>query len=144
MFHRDRGRGWCGAARTWHPAGRKSQIANPPSTLPAMPLFAIETHGELHPHLEQEWLLTNGLGGYAFSTVVGCNTDRKSTRLLSRSKEKFPPGPGEGGGAARRTRATPRPANRKSQPPPVHPPPCPCSRSKPTASSTRTWSRSGC
>ena len=41
-----------------------------------MSLFAIETYGELHPAVEQEWLLTNGLGGFAFSTVAGCNTRR--------------------------------------------------------------------
>src|ERR1700722_13254747 len=41
-----------------------------------MPLFSIETYGELEPHLSQEWLLTNGLGGFAASTVVGCNTRR--------------------------------------------------------------------
>jgi predicted glycogen debranching enzyme len=41
-----------------------------------MPLYEIETNGQLHPHLEQEWLLTNGLGGFAASTVVGCNTRR--------------------------------------------------------------------
>ncbi|HWE94878.1 MAG TPA: amylo-alpha-1,6-glucosidase [Tepidisphaeraceae bacterium] len=38
--------------------------------------FSIDTNGQLQPHLLQEWLLTNGLGGYAFSTVVGCNTRR--------------------------------------------------------------------
>jgi predicted glycogen debranching enzyme len=41
-----------------------------------LPLYSIDTHGELNPHLEQEWLLTNGLGGYAQGTVVGCNTRR--------------------------------------------------------------------
>src|SRR4051794_27280917 len=41
-----------------------------------MALYTIETHGELQPHIEQEWLLTNGLGGYASSTVVGCNIRR--------------------------------------------------------------------
>ncbi len=41
-----------------------------------MPLFSIETYGELEPHLRQEWLLTNGLGGFAASSVVGCNTRR--------------------------------------------------------------------
>ena len=41
-----------------------------------MPLFSVETYGELEPHLHQEWLVTNGLGGYAASTVVGCNTRR--------------------------------------------------------------------
>jgi len=28
-----------------------------------MPLYSIETYGELQPSLSQEWLLTNGLGG---------------------------------------------------------------------------------
>jgi predicted glycogen debranching enzyme len=41
-----------------------------------MALFSIETHGQLDPHIHQEWLLTNGLGGFAASTVVGCNTRR--------------------------------------------------------------------
>ncbi|MDQ3439109.1 MAG: glycogen debranching enzyme N-terminal domain-containing protein, partial [Planctomycetota bacterium] len=41
-----------------------------------MPLYEIETNGRLHPHVEQEWLLTNGMGGYASSTIVGCNTRR--------------------------------------------------------------------
>jgi predicted glycogen debranching enzyme len=41
-----------------------------------MPLYEIETHGNLEPHLHQEWLLTNSLGGFASSTVVGCNERR--------------------------------------------------------------------
>jgi predicted glycogen debranching enzyme len=41
-----------------------------------MSLYSMETYGELHPHLAQEWLLTNGLGGFASSSVVGCNTRR--------------------------------------------------------------------
>jgi predicted glycogen debranching enzyme len=41
-----------------------------------MPLFTIDTYHELKPHDQQEWLLTNGLGGYAMSTVVGMNTRR--------------------------------------------------------------------
>ncbi|HEX4123172.1 MAG TPA: amylo-alpha-1,6-glucosidase [Tepidisphaeraceae bacterium] len=41
-----------------------------------MALYSIETYGELDPHVRQEWLLTNGLGAYAASTVVGCNTRR--------------------------------------------------------------------
>jgi predicted glycogen debranching enzyme len=43
--------------------------------------YVLETHGQLEPHLQQEWLLTNGLGGYSMSTVVGCNT-RKYHGLL--------------------------------------------------------------
>src|SRR5580704_12898719 len=41
-----------------------------------MSLFSFETNGQLHPHLNQEWLLTNGLGGFSSSSVVGCNTRR--------------------------------------------------------------------
>ena len=41
-----------------------------------MALFSLETNGQLYPPLHQEWLLTNGLGGYSFSTVLGCNTRR--------------------------------------------------------------------
>lgn len=40
------------------------------------PLFSIDTHGQFDPHIDQEWLLTNGLGGYAEGTVLGCNTRR--------------------------------------------------------------------
>jgi len=41
-----------------------------------MPLFRIETHGQLSPAIEREWLLTNGTGGFAASSVVGCNRRR--------------------------------------------------------------------
>ncbi|MDP9174773.1 MAG: amylo-alpha-1,6-glucosidase [Planctomycetota bacterium] len=41
-----------------------------------MPLYSVETYGELQPHLNEEWLVTNGLGGVACGTVVGCNTRR--------------------------------------------------------------------
>jgi predicted glycogen debranching enzyme len=44
--------------------------------LAGMSLYSIETHGQLQPHLSQEWLLTNGLGGFASGTIVGCNTRR--------------------------------------------------------------------
>ncbi len=46
------------------------------TTLRTMPLFSIDTYRELRPHDQQEWLLTNGLGGFASSTVVGMNTRR--------------------------------------------------------------------
>jgi predicted glycogen debranching enzyme len=39
-------------------------------------LDSIETYGELQPHLQQEWLITNGIGGFASGTLVGCNTRR--------------------------------------------------------------------
>src|SRR3954471_7763757 len=48
-----------------------------------MPLYTIETSGELKPELDQEWLLTNGLGGFASSTVVGCNTRRYHGLLVA-------------------------------------------------------------
>jgi predicted glycogen debranching enzyme len=48
----------------------------PVDTLAIMELYSIETYGELQPGLAQEWLLTNGLGGFAASSVVGCNTRR--------------------------------------------------------------------
>jgi predicted glycogen debranching enzyme len=38
--------------------------------------YVIDTNGELQPHLQQEWLITNGLGSFASGTVVGCNTRR--------------------------------------------------------------------
>jgi predicted glycogen debranching enzyme len=41
-----------------------------------MSLFTIDTYRELKPHDQQEWLLTNGLGGFSSSTVVGMNTRR--------------------------------------------------------------------
>jgi predicted glycogen debranching enzyme len=41
-----------------------------------MSLYSIDTQGELHPFLNYEWLLANGIGGFASSSVVGCNTRR--------------------------------------------------------------------
>src|SRR4051812_38468237 len=51
-----------------------------------MPLYTIETSGELKPGLDQEWLLTNGIGGFASSTVVGCNTRRYHGLLCAATK----------------------------------------------------------
>src|SRR3954452_3278787 len=49
----------------------------PPATSPTTsPMYSIDTNGQLEPHLHQEWLLTNGLGGFASSSVIGCNTRR--------------------------------------------------------------------
>lgn len=45
--------------------------------------YQVETYGELHPHLNQEWLLTNGTGSFAMSTVVGCNTRRYHGLLVA-------------------------------------------------------------
>jgi len=41
-----------------------------------MSLYSLQTLGQLEPYLGMEWLLTNGLGSFASSTVVGCNTRR--------------------------------------------------------------------
>ena len=41
-----------------------------------MASYELETAGQLEPYLDREWLLTNGIGGFASSTVVGCNTRR--------------------------------------------------------------------
>src|SRR5688500_3539265 len=46
-----------------------------------MSLYSLDTHGQLEPFNRREWLLTNGLGGFASSTVVGCNI-RKYHGLL--------------------------------------------------------------
>jgi predicted glycogen debranching enzyme len=43
--------------------------------------YSIETYGELQPHVNKEWVLTNGLGGFAGSSIVGCNM-RKYHGLL--------------------------------------------------------------
>jgi hypothetical protein len=38
--------------------------------------FKRETCGDLEAALSREWLETNGLGGYASSTIIGLNTRR--------------------------------------------------------------------
>jgi predicted glycogen debranching enzyme len=45
--------------------------------------FVIDTYRELQPHDSQEWLLTNGLGGFAASTVVGMNARRYHGLLIA-------------------------------------------------------------
>src|SRR5580658_1626096 len=41
-----------------------------------MSTYSLETGGQLQPWVEREWLLTNGIGGFASSSVVGCNRRR--------------------------------------------------------------------
>lgn len=53
-----------------------------PTALPA-PLYTIATDGQLHPHIEREYLLTNNLGSYAASTILGCNTRRYHGLLVA-------------------------------------------------------------
>lgn len=48
-----------------------------------MPAYRFETYGELQPWLGREWLLTNGTGTFASSTLVGCNTRRYHGLLVA-------------------------------------------------------------
>jgi len=48
----------------------------PPAFKAPAPLFSLATDGQLEPWRSREWLLTNGLGGFASSSVIGCNTRR--------------------------------------------------------------------
>ena len=50
--------------------------------------YSIDTNGQLQPFLAREWLLTNGMGSYSSSTVVGCNTRRYHGLLVA---AKSPP-----------------------------------------------------
>src|SRR5688500_13860851 len=54
-----------------------------------MSLYSLDTHGQLEPFTQREWLLTNGLGGFASSTVVGCNTRKYHGLLVAAT---VPPG----------------------------------------------------
>lgn len=46
-------------------------------------LYTVETRGELEPFDEREWLLTNGLGGFAAGTVVDVPTRRYHGLLVA-------------------------------------------------------------
>lgn len=48
-----------------------------------MPAYRFETYGELQPWLDREWLLTNGTGSFASSTIVGANTRRYHGLLVA-------------------------------------------------------------
>ncbi|HEY8283653.1 MAG TPA: glycogen debranching enzyme N-terminal domain-containing protein, partial [Chloroflexota bacterium] len=45
--------------------------------------FGREVCGDLPAALRREWLVTNGLGGYASSTVVGLNSRRYHGLLVA-------------------------------------------------------------
>lgn len=51
-----------------------------------MALYCLQTQGSLHPYLSYEWLLTNGMGAFASSTVLGCNTRRYHGLLCAAMK----------------------------------------------------------
>src|ERR1700751_663025 len=48
--------------------------------------FTKETCGDLDAALRREWLETNGLGGFASSTIVGLNTRRYHGLLTAATK----------------------------------------------------------
>ena len=48
--------------------------------------FGKETVGNLKIASRKEWLLTNGIGGYASSTIIGCNTRRYHGLLVAATK----------------------------------------------------------
>ena len=48
--------------------------------------FTKETCGDLDAALRREWLETNGLGGFASSTIIGLNTRRYHGLLVAATK----------------------------------------------------------
>src|SRR5215813_8412609 len=48
--------------------------------------FSQETCGDLDAALRREWLETNGLGGFASSTIIGLNTRRYHGLLVAATK----------------------------------------------------------
>jgi predicted glycogen debranching enzyme len=52
----------------------------------AMATYSIETHGQFEPFVQNEWLQTNGMGGFSFGTVIGCNTRRYHGILVAATK----------------------------------------------------------
>ena len=51
-----------------------------------MILFEKEICGDLAAALRREWLETNGLGGFASSTIIGLNTRRYHGLLVAATK----------------------------------------------------------
>src|SRR6185503_20006989 len=48
-----------------------------------VPLFSLQTHRHLHPLINYQYLLTNGIGAFSSSTLVGCNTRRYHGLLVA-------------------------------------------------------------
>lgn len=46
-------------------------------------VYRVATDGQLLPWVNREWQLTNGIGGYASSSVIGCNTRRYHATLCA-------------------------------------------------------------
>jgi len=49
--------------------------------------FTKETCGDLDAAVRREWLETNGLGGFASSTIIGLNTRRYHGLLVAATKQ---------------------------------------------------------
>src|SRR5579884_1204333 len=68
---------------------RENSMAQITKALPTTPIeqplvqFGREVCGDLETGLRREWLVTNGLGGYASSTVTGINTRRYHGLLVA-------------------------------------------------------------
>src|SRR5438309_3536867 len=65
--------------------GRSAMSVKPPDTVLDRPRvsFGPEIGGDLPSALRREWLVTNGLGGYAWGTVAGANTRRYHGLLVA-------------------------------------------------------------
>jgi hypothetical protein len=50
--------------------------------------FTKEICGDLEAALRREWLETNGLGGFASSTIIGLNTRRYHGLLVAATKRR--------------------------------------------------------
>lgn len=69
--------------RAINSTGRRLTYLHLADTITTMVHYNIQTNGQLRPHLEQEWLLTNGTGSFASGTLVGCNTRRYHGLLVA-------------------------------------------------------------
>src|SRR5271166_3660961 len=69
--------------RAWTASYRKKENARGRAF---MIQFGEETCGDVDAALRKEWLETNGLGGFASSTIIGLNTRRYHGLLVAATK----------------------------------------------------------
>ncbi len=55
----------------------------PQSQTPVVPTCRVDLAGYERPATEKEWLLTNGLGGFAMGSISGCNSRRYHSTLIA-------------------------------------------------------------
>ena len=65
------------------PRERAASTAAVPVAVPELVAFGREIAGDLSAAVRREWLVTNGLGGYAFGTVAGIATRRYHGLLVA-------------------------------------------------------------